>query len=81
MSAGYDETVCTRFRGDLTSGISTSDPNFKVIDAAVNGQTVQVLAWIPSSVPLPEDPNQGTASGFTYPNYNTIQFGTNGRYA
>ncbi len=82
MSAGYDETVCTRFRGDLNgSGISTSDANFKVIDATVNGQSVQVLAWIPSAVPLPEDPNQGTASGFTYPNYNTIQFGTNGAYA
>lgn len=82
FSAGYDETVCTRFRGDLSgAGISASDPNFKSVDVTVNGQTVSVLQWVPSAVPLPDDPNQGTSPGFTYPNYNTIQFGTNGAYA
>jgi hypothetical protein len=82
MTAGYDETICTRYRADLNAqGVSASDPNFKRTEATVNGETVSLLVWTPSDVPLPQDPNQGTVSGYTYPTYNEIQFGTNGAYA
>lgn len=80
-TAGYDETICTRYRADLNAqGVSASDPNFKTIDAVVNGQTIKLLAWIPTNLPLPEDPNQLISPGYTYPTYNTVQFGTNGAY-
>ena len=81
-SAAYDETICTRYRGDLgATGASASDPNFKMTERTVNGETINILAWVPTEVPLPDDPNQGTQSGFEYPKYDTIQFGTNGAYA
>lgn len=82
MTAGYDETICTRYRADLNAqGVSASDSNFKKVDAVVNGQTVSLLVWVPDNLPLPADPNQDISPAFTYPTYNTIQFGTNGAYA
>jgi len=82
FSAGYDETICTRYRADLNGlGVSASDSNFKKVDAVVNGQTVSLLVWVPGNLPLPEDPNQTISPSYTYPTYNTIQFGTNGAYA
>jgi hypothetical protein len=83
-SAGYDETICTRFIGDLASGtgISTSDPNFKKVEETVNGQTVNLLAWTAGDLPLPSDQYQSSTDGdATYPTYNQSQFGENGAYA
>jgi hypothetical protein len=83
-SAGYDETICTRFIGDLASGtgISTSDPNFKKVEETVNGQTVNLLAWTTGDLPLPSDQYQpSTDEDATYPTYDQSQFGQNGAYA
>lgn len=61
MIAGYDRTTVTACPGDFdeTTGVSPTNPSFKVVEANFNGQTVNIVAYNPAKIPMPLDQTQG----------------------
>lgn len=62
LIAGYDRTTVTACPGDFdeTTGVSPTNPSFKVVDANFNGQNVHIVAYNPAKIPMPLDQTQGT---------------------
>lgn len=82
LTAQWNRHIVQRCPGDLptTPGSSPTDASFKTVSRTVDGQTVILAEYFPTSISMPPEPNQGSAMGYTPPNY-TAGLGTNEGYA
>lgn len=61
LVAGYDRTTVTACPGDFNSetGISATNPSFKVVDAVFNKTPLRIVAYNPEKIAMPLDQTQG----------------------